>query len=443
MTKKNLYDTLTDEFDGIYAAFERTEKDCLLQKRKEAFAYFQDQKFPSTKNEEWRFTNITPFVNDTYNLYSDFSADDETIEKALEKVDVKGLDAYRLILVNGNINYDYSQLPQTDGISIRSVSEVKNEVSFSEKINQNIEVAKYPFAALNTAFFQDGYYIELKKNFNLDKPVYIIHIYSEKENVFLQPRNIIIAQQGSNCKFIETSVCISKNTVFVNSFTDILINENAYVRHAHFQRGNANERWVTHTQVNQEQNSRYDNYLVTLPKADLVRNNLNVELNGKNTETHLYGLYLVSDKHLVDNHSVVNHKYPNCQSNQLYKGVILDGGHGVFNGKIYVQRPAQKTNAFQQNNNLLFSPNAVINSKPQLEIFADDVKCSHGSTVGQFNEESLFYLRARGIGEETARSLLVNAFAFDVAEKIHNEALRDYVEILIEETIEQAQKDNS
>ncbi|HEU0227887.1 MAG TPA: SufD family Fe-S cluster assembly protein, partial [Arachidicoccus soli] len=176
----------------------------------------------------------------------------------------------------------------------------------------------------------------------------------------------------------------------------------------------------------------------TLPKADLVRNNLNVVLDGVNTETHLYGLYLVADKHLVDNHSVVDHRFPNCQSNQLYKGVILDGGKGVFNGKIYVHRAAQKTNAFQQNNNLLFSPNATINSKPQLEIFADDVKCSHGTTVGQFNEESLFYLRSRGVGEESARGMLVNAFAFDVTNKIENEALRNYVEHLIEITIEKA-----
>lgn len=436
--EKNLYDTLTDAFEQIYSEFEQAESECLLQKRTAAFAYFQTQKFPTTRNEEWRFTNITPFVNNTYSLRSDNWVEPATIEKALKKAEVKNLNAYRLVLVNGNINYEYSQLPDNEQIIIRSVSDAKNDPEFSGYINKNVDVAKFPFAALNTAFFEDGYFIEVKNNFQLDKSIYIIHIYSEKQNVFLQPRNVVKVAQGANCKIIETSVCISDDVVFVNSFTDIFVEENAYLRHAHFQRGNAGERWVVHTQVNQEQNSRYDNYLVTLPKADLVRNNLNVELNGKNTETHLYGLYLVSDRHLVDNHSIVNHKFPNCESNQLYKGVILDGGHGVFNGKIYVQRPAQKTNAFQQNNNLLFSPDATINSKPQLEIFADDVKCSHGSTVGQFNEESLFYLRSRGIGEETARSLLVNAFAFDVAEKIHNEALRDYIEVLIEDTIAQA-----
>lgn len=438
--EKNLYDTLLDSFEQAYTVFKQKESSLLLQKRRDAFASFQIQKFPTIKNEEWRFTNITPFVNDRYRLHSSGLVDDATIEEALQKTNVKNLDSYRLVLVNGIINYEYSQLPDNQKVIIQSISEAKNNSGFSESINQNINVAKFPFAALNTAFFEDGYYIEFKKNTVLDKAIYIVHIYSEKENVFLQPRNIVKAAWGADCKIIETSICVSDNVVFVNSFTDIFVEENAYLRHAHFQQGNASERWIVHTQVNQEQNSRYDNYLVTLPKADLVRNNLNVELNGKNTETHLYGLYLVSDKHLVDNHSIVNHKFPNCQSNQLYKGVIMEGGHGVFNGKIYVQRPAQKTNAFQQNNNLLFSTNATINSKPQLEIFADDVKCSHGSTVGQFNEESLFYLRSRGIGEETARSLLVNAFAFDVAEKIHNEALRNYIEVLIEGTIAQPQK---
>lgn len=438
--ERNLYDTLVDAFKQTYRDFERTENDSLLQKRRDAFAYFQSQKFPTTKNEEWRFTNIAAFVKGSYSLGSDNFVEPAKIEKALKKAEVKNLDAYRLVLVNGNIDYEYSQLPADGAIVIRSVSEVKNTPGFSDDINRHLDVAKFPFAALNTAFFEDGYFIEINSHFQLDKAIYIIHVYSEKQNVFLQPRNVVKIRQGASCKVIETSVCVSEDIVFVNSFTDIFVEENAYLRHAHFQRGNASERWVVHTQVNQAQNSRYDNYLVTLPKADLVRNNLNVELNGKNTETHLYGLYLVSDKHLVDNHSIVNHKFPSCQSNQLYKGVILDGGHGVFNGKIYVQRPAQKTNAFQQNNNLLFSPNATINSKPQLEIFADDVKCSHGSTVGQFNEESLFYLRSRGIGEETARSLLVNAFAFDVAEKIHNEALRDYIELLIEETIDRCNK---
>lgn len=438
IAENSLYDTLVNEFEQTYPEFEKTEQASLLKKRKEAFRLFSENKFPTNKNEEWRFTNLSPFVNETYSLRSKEEIDNETIQKAIDKSRIKNLEAYRLVLVNGIINFEFSEIPSSDKINIQPINEIKNEKGFEKNINKTVDINKFPFAALNTSFFGDGFYIEIKKNFQLDKPIQIVHIYAEKENVFLQPRNIVKVAQGAACEIIETSICISKKIFFVNSFTEIFVGENAHFKHAHFQRGNINERWIVHTQVEQDQNSRYDNYTLTLPKADLVRNNLNVVLDGVNTETHLYGLYLVADKHLVDNHSVVDHRFPNCQSNQLYKGVILDGGKGVFNGKIYVHRAAQKTNAFQQNNNLLFSPNATINSKPQLEIFADDVKCSHGTTVGQFNEESLFYLRSRGVGEESARGMLVNAFAFDVTNKIENEALRNYVEHLIEITIEKA-----
>ncbi|MGF7232031.1 Fe-S cluster assembly protein SufD, partial [Arachidicoccus sp.] len=392
IAENSLYDTLVNEFEQTYHEFEKTEQTSLLKKRKEAFGLFSENKFPTTKNEEWRFTNLSPFVNEAYNLCSTEKVDKETIQKAIDKTKIKNLEAYRLVLVNGIINFDFSEIPSSDKIIIQPVNEIKNQKYFEKDINRTVDINKFPFAALNTSFFKDGFYFEIKKNFRLDKPIQIVHIYAENENVFLQPRNIIKVAQGASCEIIETSTCVSKKIFFINSFTEIFVEENAQFKHAHFQRGNTSERWIVHTQVEQEQNSRYDNYTLTLPKADLVRNNLNVVLDGTNTETHLYGLYLVGDKHVVDNHSVVDHRFPNCQSNQLYKGVILDGGKGVFNGKIYVHRAAQKTNAFQQNNNLLFSPNATINSKPQLEIFADDVKCSHGTTVGQFNEESLFYL---------------------------------------------------
>jgi len=183
--------------------------------------------------------------------------------------------------------------------------------------------------------------------------------------------------------------------------------------------------------VRQHRQSLYNNFTITLPGADLVRNDLQARLEEDHTETHLYGLYLAAGHQLVDNHTLVDHQKPNCHSNELYKGVLLEHATGVFNGKVFVHQEAQKTNAFQQNNNLVISNKATIDSKPQLEIFADDVKCSHGSTVGQFSEESLFYLRARGIGEEAAKGLLINAFAFDVTEKIRIPEVEAHVNELI------------
>jgi Fe-S cluster assembly protein SufD len=197
----------------------------------------------------------------------------------------------------------------------------------------------------------------------------------------------------------------------------------------------AGARIIQQTTVHQQRQSLYNNFTITLPGADLVRNDLQTRLEEDHTETHLYGLYLAAGNQLVDNHTLVDHQKPHCLSNELYKGVLLEQSTGVFNGKVYVHQDAQKTNAFQQNNNLVISKKATIDSKPQLEIFADDVKCSHGSTVGQFSEDALFYLRARGIGEEAAKGLLINAFAFDVTEKIRIPEVEAHVNELISKHI--------
>jgi Fe-S cluster assembly protein SufD len=217
----------------------------------------------------------------------------------------------------------------------------------------------------------------------------------------------------------------------VNGLTEILVHADARLHHSMLQTASAGARLIQQTSVRQHRQSLYNNFTITLPGADLVRNDLQTRLEEDHTETHLYGLYLAAGHQLVDNHTLVDHQKPHCQSNELYKGVLLEQATGVFNGKVFVHQEAQKTNAFQQNNNLVISNKATIDSKPQLEIFADDVKCSHGSTVGQFSEESLFYLRARGIGEEAAKGLLINAFAFDVTEKIRIPEVEAHVNELI------------
>jgi Fe-S cluster assembly protein SufD len=436
----SLKDSLAKGFELTYSKNQGNEPEALLQKREAALAAFQQAGIPTTKNEEWRFTNLTPFLKDSYQMQPTGLLSREQIEQAITTAQVKDLNAYRLVMVNGVIDFSFSNLPEDKtGWTLQPVAELKATEAFAAAVNAVLPIEKYPFAAINTACFTDGFYLELSRDFRLDKPLQIIHVYGDQENLFLQPRNMIKVNRGASAEVLESSVLVTGQLLFVNGVTEIQVQENAHFKHAHFQVGEQQERWIMHTQVEQLRDSRYDNYTLTLPHADLVRNNLNVNLDGPNTETHLYGLYMVEDKHLVDNHSLVDHRHPNCMSNQLYKGVILDGGKGVFNGKIYVHRPAQKTNAFQQNNNLLFSPNGTINSKPQLEIYADDVKCSHGSTVGQFDDEALFYLRSRGIGAETAHSLMVTAFAFDVTNKIENEALRAHIEHLIEKTISAAQ----
>jgi Fe-S cluster assembly protein SufD len=262
--------------------------------------------------------------------------------------------------------------------------------------------------------------------------VHVIHVFTSDKNLFVQPRHLFIARQGSSFRLIESVVnADDASAMFVNSVTNVILEQDAQFDHCFINSGKKGKRYIHQTQVSQAFQSLFNNYNFSLPEADLIRNNLNVVLEDKHTESHLYGLYLATDNQLIDNHSLVDHRMPECDSNEHYKGVLFGNAKAVFSGKIFVREDAQKTNAFQQNNNLLLSDKAVIDSKPQLEIYADDVKCSHGATVGSFNSEALFYLRSRGIGENAARALLVNAFAFDITDKIRNEHVKAHVQKLI------------
>jgi Fe-S cluster assembly protein SufD len=288
------------------------------------------------------------------------------------------------------------------------------------------------FAALNTALFSDGLFIRVKAGALPDKPLHIIHAYTSGTNLMVQPRHLWVVNERAEANIVESIVADGGEArIWANSRTEIVLHRDAKLDHAVIQSAPAGTRLVNQTTVRQKKQSLYNNYTFTLPGADLVRNDLQAKLEEDHTETHLYGLYLAAGQQLIDNHTLVDHQKPHCFSNELYKGVLLEQSTGVFNGKVYVHQEAQKTNAFQQNNNLVIGKKATIDSKPELEIFADDVKCSHGSTVGQFSEDALFYLRARGVGEAAAKSLLINAFAFDVTEKIKHAAVENHVNRLI------------
>lgn len=431
----SLYDQLIASFDPAVsgdAALDRVKKD--------AFAAFQKNGFPSAKNEYWRFTNVRPFVQDDFGAAPSANVDFAALKPYEAEADFDGLDAYKLVLVNGKINFEHSSLPDSDKIAIQPVSAVKNSEFFLSAINKNLDLrdAGNAFSALNTALFEDGYSIEIKEGVTLDKPLHIYQLFAADGNVFLNTRNIVWVNKGANLELIETADCIGISKYFINTVTDVTVATEGFLRHTVIQDGNAGERWVSHTQVDQAENSRYENYIFSFPSAELIRNDLNVELNGTYTETHMYGLYLVGKDQLIDNHSLVGHRSPHCESNQLYKGVMLENGKGVFNGRIYVHPDAQKTNAYQSSKNMLFSNEANVHAKPQLEIYADDVKCSHGTTIGQFDPEMVFYLQSRGIAEQEAKAMLVNAFAYDVSSKIPNEVLRDYVEELVRKAISSA-----
>ena len=434
----SLYNKLSDEFDTRKHKLNGHGTDHLSLVRNSAFEVFKSKGFPSIKEEDWRFTSLAPFLEENFSFIGGV-VNEAQLQQAISEMAIPSLDAYQLILVNGSIHFGLSQLPDDKKISIQSLQSISNTDLFKENSTTPDHVGGKSMVALNTAFFTDGVFFEIKKDAVLDKPLQIIHIYSGNESMFFQPRHLVVVNQNAKAEIIESSVALkNESVVFVNSVSEFLVKENAQLVHYHIQSNAPKERWVNYTQVIQHRNSRFDNFTFSLPGADLIRNNLEIKLNGVATETHMYGLYLVGAHQLTDNHTSIDHNYPNCNSNEIYKGVLMENGRAVFNGKVFVEREAQKTNAFQQNNNLLLSNKAQVYAKPQLEIFADDVKCSHGCTVGQFDPESLFYLRSRGIGEEAARKILVEAFMFDVTDKISNPAVKKFLKRLIYDKLGQS-----
>ncbi len=431
-----LYDQLSKDFQQRTVVPEN-EDDTLYNWRRRAFDKFRQQGFPSIRQEDWKYTNLVPYLKEE--LQTDLPSHDynEITPETVQKFYINKLEANVLVLVNGELNTSLSSFHGDGDVSIQSINSAADHELYRPYMGKEIDLRHDTLAALNSALFNDGLFIEVRANAVVEKPLHIINLYTSPKNIFLQPRHLIVAHKSAAVSIIETSANINNDAiVWINSVTEVYAEQNAQVNHYVLQSGLVNTREVNHTEVTQHTHSLYNNYTVTLPGADLVRNNLNVNLVESATETHLYGLYLGADHQLIDNHTTVDHRKPNCFSNELYKGVLAGNAKAVFNGKIFVHREAQKTNAFQQNNNLLLSDKAVIDSKPQLEIFADDVKCSHGSTAGQFNNEALFYLRSRGISESSARSLLVSAFAFDVINKIKVGALRSHIEKLINQNLQ-------
>lgn len=382
--------------------------------------------FPTTKEEYWKYTRVGKIINKTYTTQQ---VDTVDITPYL----IPNLDANILVLVNGFYIKSLSQITTQEGVTVSALSQAKNSSneSFNKHFGAYSTCNKEVFLVMNNAFHTDGIFIEAAKNTVAEKPYHIINITTQN-NVIAQSRNLIIGNIGAQVKVIESFVNLSGNENFVNNATEIFVGENANVEYNKIQDKENDNYHISSEQVYQEANSNFTINTATFNGA-IVRNNLNIVVDASNCETNLSGLYLGKNNDHIDNHTVVDHKQPHCNSNEVYKGVLDDKSTGVFNGKVFVRQAAQITNAFQQNNNILLSDDANVNSKPELEIYADDVKCSHGSTTGQIDEEAIFYLQSRGISKRNAINLMINAFAKDALENISIEALAEYVDAKIEE----------
>lgn len=451
---------LNERFDAKFEIARLRETDESVRAiRKEASEFFQQNGFPSIKNEEWRFTNMLPFLKEEYELDvlehtvspEEFKRTAELVSGHLESINdsMKGehKGAYRLVTINGQLNRELSVFPEEGFLEVVPFAAAGNHPAFQKYFGKIAQINYAPdlnslkfgkvsksdgFTALNTALFNNGLMLVVPANKVIDKPVHLVNVFLSETNIWLHPRHLIVLGKNAAMDLIETNLSDRhSHHVFVNGVTEIALETQAQFNHYDIQTGRENMRFVQRTEASQQKHSNYSNYTFTFPGTDIVRNTLNLHLNQDEAESHLYGLYFTDGKQIVDNHTEVHHKFPNCESNQLYKGVMAGNSKAVFNGKIYVYEDAQKTNAFQQSNNILLSEKATVDAKPQLEIFADDVKASHGTTVGQLDREALFYLKSRGIGEQSAKNMMINAFAFDVTQKVKHEALRKYLEKLI------------
>lgn len=404
--------------------------------RKHAIEQFKELGFPTLDNEDWKYTNIAPILKFNF-IPAQLLPGVELTRKDIEKYLIKDLNASVLVFINGHLRKDLSgMLQEAEGIQIEEVQVIAQDRP--ELIREFfLNGSKDGFTALNTAFAGDGVVINVPEGLVVENPLYLLFLSgSDTDNVLIQPRNIIIAGKNSQVKVIESYHSISEKPYLANIITQIKTEESAVVSYYKIQAEADAAFHISTTKALQLRSSTLNTMTVTTG-GSLVRNELDSVLGGEYAGCTFQGLYLAGGKRHIDNHTLIDHAVPNCQSNELYKGILDEKSRGVFNGKVVVRKDAQKTQAYQSNKNLLLSRYAKVDTKPQLEIFADDVKCSHGATVGQLNEESVFYLRSRGVGEEKARSLLMNAFASDVIDSITIEPLRETLNNQILERLQQ------
>lgn len=430
-------DQSTDQkswFNQLFSIYESS----LNGHKNEAFSLFRLQgheafakmDFPTRKNEDWRYTSITPIVNQKY---KEGTAQALTV-KSLE------LDAYTISYVNGKLQT--TSLPTATGLTILTVEQALKNDQYKSWIYDQLAVeggtSQNTFLPLNQAFAAQGLFIKIDKNSVLDKPVVIQHhSTTDGQQPFMaHPQTFIWADTGSQAEIAELYTSADETTLyFTNAAHRIAVGKNAKLLLLKIQHESFGAYQVNNAIVTQDRDSVFNHYAIDIG-GQTVRNNLSIKLLDSNTESFMYGAFIgFKDQH-IDNQSFIDHAVPHCQSNEMYKGILGDKSRGVFNGKILVRQDAQKTNAFQQSSSLVLSPTAIMDTKPQLEIFADDVKCSHGATIGHLDESSLFYLTTRGLSEKQAKSLLKRAYISEVVDHIDNLDLRELAYAAIEEKLD-------
>lgn len=422
MDSKEFY---LSQFNRYHANGAKRSPRWLSELRESAMATFQERGFPTLHDEDWRYTNLdritsVPFAisrGDAKPVSSDVVAD----------LACADLECNRLVFVNGRYDARLSAVKGlAPGIRIENLGALldANDDFLESRLGRYARIPENPFMALNTALMTDGALVVVPKNCRLETPLHLIYVsVANGAPVASYPRNLLVFEAGSEAQVVENYIGLNGGTYFANAVTELIAEEGASVEHYRLEREAGSGSHIGALEARIQRNCNFTAHAITLG-GGLVRNDVHAVLAGEGSECTLNGLYLLDDDQHLDNSTEIEHVQPRATSLELYKGILTGSARGVFNGKILVHKDAQKTNARQTNKNLLLSPNAVVNTKPQLEIHADDVKCSHGSTIGELDRDALFYLRSRGIGMGEARSLLSYAFANEVVARVRVEYLR-------------------
>ena len=430
-------------FKGFEKSLNGGLKSPLHRIRRDAIQHFEERGFPTHRDEDWRHTSVSSLVALEFTPILGYDPVGMTRDD-ITPFAFAGLDCVQLVFVNGHYAPELSatdKLP--DEIKAMSLSAGLEEVPVlvETHLSRHTPYEAGAFAALNTAFLKDGAFLHLPQNAVFEIPIHLLFISTGSENPTIShPRNLIVVEANAQASVIESYVSLKDRVHLTNAVTEIVLGENSVLDHIKIQRESGNAFHIGTTHVRENRGCNFTSHNITLG-ARLARNDITTVLDGEGVESTLNGLYLGSGQQHIDNHTLIEHAQPNCSSHELYKGILNDRAKGVFRGKILVHQAAQKTDAYQSNQNLLLSEEAEATSKPQLEIYADDVKCSHGSTTGQLDADAIFYLRSRGIDKENAIRLLTRSFAGEVIERIKIEPVRTQLDRFVFEKLEEGRTD--
>lgn len=440
MAETELSDVAT-ETDPRIRAFQAIEADAtqpsgILPVRKAGLARYSELGYPTTRDEDWRFTNIKSIAEQTFEPAAQ-PGDHHWTEANLPANELLKHAGSRLVFVDGHLIPALSRLPERKGVTVLPLLEALGDdgTGARQVIDSQCAQDASGIAALNSAYFTNGAFVRVERNVSLEEPIALVYLASGRA-LSLHPRNLIIVESGASATVFECFAGVADSEHFTNAVSEFVVGEHSNLEHVKLQDEPGSASHIAGIYAHLGRSSRFDFHSLAFG-ARLSRNNIRTKLDGEGLECVLNGLYLTRDRQLADHHMIVEHARPNCVSHEYFNGILDDQSRGVFHGRILVQQIAQKTDAKQTNKNLLLSDDAAANTKPQLEIYADDVRCTHGATIGQLDEQAIFYLRARGIPEVVARRMLVHAFAGEIIDRIRHEGFREAAHTMVWDRLEE------